>query len=353
MWLSTLLLKKIFFILICCFTGLPVFAQTDTVTEIATTDTPVVKKTYAAKKPAKKRVIIDTIEASADTNSINVIADKSAEDSLIVKAEVDTNSLAQSGPIAQVRYLAKRPIDSFYLKMLDNPFLRATGKPVFLVISERKRVSKDDVFYLLAGLMFFFAFIKLIFSRYFHNIFRLFFQPTFRQKQTREQLLQSTFPSLLLNLFFIVSGGVYISFLITYNKLSQSPFSLIFIYSSVSLLILSLGKFFFLTFTGWVFNVQDATETYTFIVFLIYKILGVILIPFILLIAFSAQSIVDISIMFSTILIILIFVYRYLVSLSIVRRDIQVNPLHFLMYVCAFEITPLLLIYKTLTVYLT
>lgn len=254
--------------------------------------------------------------------------------------------------IATPKVVIKRPIDSFYLKLLDNPFLRSKAKPIFLVINERKRKSKDEMFYLVSGLLLFMAFIKLIFGRYFQNIFRLFFQPSFRQKQTREQLQQGNLPSLLLNLFFILSASAYISFLLNYYHISDITFWLLFFYSALSLIVLYTGKFIFLSFAGWVFNVKEATDAYIFAIYLINKILGVILIPFTLIIAFSQPDIINVSITVSLSLILLLFLYRYMVSYGPVRREVNISPVHFFFYIVAFEITPLLLIYKTLMLYL-
>jgi hypothetical protein len=44
--------------------------------------------------------------------------------------------------------------------------------------------------------------------------------------------------------------------------------------------------------------------------------------------------------------------YRFIVSFGPVRKEIKVNGFHFFLYLCAFEIAPLLLIYKLLLGYL-
>ncbi len=227
-----------------------------------------------------------------------------------------------------------------------------TEPPLYLVIKERVQNDKDEVFYLLAGLLLYLAFIKLIFPKYFSNVFRLFFQPSFRQKQTREQLLQSALPSLLLNLFFIFSGGAFVALVVSYYQFSAEPFWLLFLYCSLGLLVLYAGKFLFLTFAGWVFNVKQAADTYGFMVYLINKIIGVVLVPFILIIAFSEPRIIDIAITLSMLLIAVLFIYRFIAAFTPVRREVKVSVLHFLMYVFAFEISPLLLIYKTFIIYL-
>jgi len=357
-------LKKLLFIVFLISGYLSALAQTETTETVIRIDTGIIVKPKPVKQPAtidsqqksavadtlRKHVVIDTLKRK------NVLRDTSAADSATITDSTAVDSIntiaADTAKIPVRPVVVKKPIDSFYLKLLDNPFLRTDKKPIFLVINERQRVSKDEKFYLLAGLLAFLAFIKLVFAKYFANIFRLFFQPSFRQKQTREQLLQSNLPSLLLNLFFIFSGGAYISFVLYYYQVADIGFWWLLLYSTSALLIIYVGKYIFLGFASWVFNIKEAIETYIFAVFLINKILGVILIPFTLIVAFSKPAIIDISITVSILLILLLFIYRYLVSYAPVRREVKVSVLHFFLYICAFELTPLLLIYKTLIFYL-
>jgi hypothetical protein len=246
---------------------------------------------------------------------------------------------------------AKAVIDTSFSRFLRNPFIKEK-EPLYLIIDERKVKSKDELFYLVTGLIFFLAFNRLVFNKYFSNIFRLFFQPTFRQKQTREQLLQNNLPSLFYNLLFIFSGGAYIALIASYFNVSTVSFWLLFLYSSALLAILYIGKFLFLRFSGWLFNVKEATGTYIFIVYLINKICGIVLIPFIIIVAFSNSEIISIAVTVSLLVLALLFSYRYLISYAPVTKEIKVSPVHFLFYICAFEIIPLLVIYKLLMIYI-
>lgn len=320
-------------------------------------DTMVTQKTRpvrAIKKITTKRVVADTISKpirlvindSLVSSNDTLKKDTSLGDTIVVQAKDTTNILAKTNMVT-------KPIDSFYLRLLDNPYLKIKGKPLYFGISERQRNSKDEVFYILSGLLFCLAVVRLGFSRYFTNVFRLFFQPTFRQKQTREQLLQGRFPSLLLNFFFVLSCGTYISFVLMHYRLADQSLWWLLLYSMIALIILYTGKFLLLTLAGWVFDVKEATETYLFAVYLINKILGVTLIPFILIVAFSKPPISEVAITLSLLIIGALFIYRYIVSFAPVRRDVSVSLLHFLFYVFAFEITPLFLIYKTFVLYLS
>jgi hypothetical protein len=247
--------------------------------------------------------------------------------------------------------VGEKTIDTSLNKFLNNPFIKEEA-PIYLIINKRKRVSKDELFYLATGLLFFLAFLRLTFSKYFSNIFRLFFQPTFRQKQTREQLLQNNFPALMFNLLFIFSAATYIALVVDYFHAIEQSLWWLFIYSAALLFLLYIGKLLFLRLSGWLFNVKEATSTYIFIVYLVNKISGIILIPFIIIIGFSNAPVVSIAVTFSLLIIALLFSYRYLVSYAPVRSEIKVSAVHFFFYLCAFEIIPLLLIYKVLVIYM-
>lgn len=346
-------LKKLFFISLLSFACFSSFAQTDS-NSIQKTDTPTNTITPIVPKPVKKRHNRNLTKNKLPFDSLLSVGNTAKKDtptSLLADTTVK-KIIADTLKVAVKPTEVKKPIDSIYLKLLDNPYLRTKAKPIYLVINERKRTSKDEKFYLLSGLILLLAFIKLGFNRYFTNLFRLFFQPSFRQKQTREQLQQGDLPSLMLNLFFILLTGAYISFLAEYYFISTMGFWKLWLYASLSLAILYTGKYIFLRFAGWVFNVKEASEAYIFAVYLINKILGIILVPFTLVIAFSQPGILNISITISILLILLLFVYRYVVSYATIYREVKVSAFHFFIYIFAFEIIPLLLIYKTLMLYL-
>ncbi|HEX8461566.1 MAG TPA: DUF4271 domain-containing protein [Segetibacter sp.] len=343
-------MKKLLFILFFFFAGYLAIGQTDTNSTTIVADTTARIKP-APRKPIKRRIVRDTTLRLVISDSIYK-ADSLRHLDSTSTARVDTPAPLPNNSAATRPVVVKRPIDSIYLRLLDNPFFRSKAKPIYLVVNERRRVSKDEIFYLMAGILLLLAFIKLVFGRFFTNLFRLFFQPSFRQKQTREQLQQNNLPSLLLNLFFVFSAATYISFLLEYYHFAMYSFWKIFLFSAASLATIYIGKFIFLSFAGWVFNAKEATDAYIFAVYLINKVMGVILIPFTLIIAFSEPNIINICITISILLILLLFIYRYRVSYGTIRREVKVSPLHFLFYIYAFEIIPLLVIYKTLVIYL-
>jgi hypothetical protein len=194
--------------------------------------------------------------------------------------------------------------------------------------------------------------LRQIFPKYFNDLFRLFFRTTIKQLQVREQLMQTPLPSLLLNIFFVVSAGLYISFLLQHTRLKPiDNFWLMSFYCMLGLSIIYFIKFLGLKLSGWLFNIREAADSYVFIVFVINKMIGLLLLPFLIMLAFSQDNIYSVSLTLSVVLIAGLLGYRFILAYATIRNQVKVNPFHFFLYFCAFEIAPLLLIYRGLLLF--
>ena len=239
-----------------------------------------------------------------------------------------------------------------YRKFMTHPFLPMQTKPSFRINELHITPNFDGRFYLLMGMLFFLAFIKVTFPKYFSNIFQLIFQSPVRQKQTREQLQQNNLASLFSNVLFIGNASIFVSLLAVKNGWVDISLYTCIAYSALGFTGLYLFKYLFLWFSGWLFGQTEAIGNYSFIVFLTNKVMGVFLIPAILLLAFSPAAVQDLAYNGAIIIIIILFIYRYLVSFSIIRASLKVSAFHFFLYLCAVEVLPLLLIYKLLLKYI-
>ncbi len=235
----------------------------------------------------------------------------------------------------------------------ENFYLNWNGKPIAMANKAREVVSQDRLFYLLAGIVFLLGFCRFFYIRYFNNLFRVFFNASLRQSQLTDQLLQAKLPSLFFNIIFILAGGVYVYLILRfYNWMPAQNFWLSVLYCGLSLGAIYFAKFITLKFTGWVTGFKEVTNTYIFIIFLINKILGVILLPFIVVIAFGNPVIASACVIISLFLIGLMFVLRFFRSYGLLQHQLKISSFHFLMYVVGIEVVPLLLIYKGLIVLL-
>jgi hypothetical protein len=237
---------------------------------------------------------------------------------------------------------------STYRKYEVHPGLPLLAEPVYRLIEYHTTPSRDEFFYIIMGVLLLLASIRSGFPKYFRNLFLLFFQTSLRQKQTRDQLLQDNWASLFTNLLFIVSAGLYITLLIQIKHWSDLPFWWMAAGSAGLLGIIYLVKYLFLLFAGWVFNSKESAGSYIFLVFLVNKIIGILLVPFLVIMAFASFTFVQVAITASVIILGLLLLYRYWVSFTSLHPRLHVNAFHFLLYLCAVELLPLVLIYKRL-----
>jgi hypothetical protein len=190
--------------------------------------------------------------------------------------------------------------------------------------------SKTADFYLLLFLCLILGLIRFIDTRYFLNLWRAFWNPTLSNRQLKDQLQGSALPDLLMNVFFTFAGGAYIYYAVRFFTPHRSgvvPPSLLIIMLITGTALIYLAKYAAIRFSGWAFRVEGITDQYLFNVFLINKVLGITLIPFIIILAFAdhdwAQQVVIISLVVSG----LLLLNRYLRSWQVFgsRTNVLLN----------------------------
>lgn len=206
--------------------------------------------------------------------------------------------------------------------------------------------QNDKLFYGLVFLFFLFGILKISFAKYFQNLTRVFFNTSLRQIQLKDQLLQDKLPSLLFNLFFIIVGGAYIFLLMAKSKIIDPKDYHFFYLGMGAVLVIYVTKLAIIQFLGWLSGFKKEAEVYSFIVFLINKILAVALLPLIVVIAFASKTISDYTILISLILIAFLFALRYLRIFGSIQHTLKVSKFHFILFVISIEIIPILLIYQ-------
>ena len=245
-----------------------------------------------------------------------------------------------------------------YQRVLQNTVYKYqyidTIKPTTsFIISTKKRANKEVVFYLLATLTLLLGCLKAIYSKYFNNLFKVFFNSSLRQSQLTDQLLQAKLPSLLYNFFFVVSSGAYVYLIANhfYKTAAFNTWVLLFV-SILFFGVVYAIKYSSLKFTGWVTGYAQAINTYMFVLFLINKILGILLVPLSIAIAFLHPKFTNSLILISFFCIAFMFILRFFKSYGLVQNQLKISRGHFFLYIIGVEMLPLLLIYKAAMLYL-
>jgi len=262
---------------------------------------------------------------------------------------VDSTPVAAALPLVIAKPLTWRE-DTAFQHLLLAPLANVVKAETTTAVDDdlHKTERKDYLFYALVVVVLLLAVTRQLFPKYFQNLFKFLFEASFRQKQRREQLMQEALPSLLMNILFVLVSGLFIAIMAHKRQwLGGSFWQLTF--SSITIIALVyLFKFAVIQLTGWIFNAKEPATTYSFIVFLVNKIIGLVLLPLLLLLAFSENNIWDVTVTVAGCVVIFMLFFRYVISLTIIRSSLSIHPLHFFIYLCAVEIMPMMIIFKLL-----
>lgn len=265
--------------------------------------------------------------------------------SLVASAKLNIVEYNVAIDSAAVKAGSKKAMDSMMVRGLQS------SKSKLSYHISKPHIAENNTldFYLLLGLCALLGAIKTIHPKYFNDVWRAFINPTLGSRQLKDIIQAATFPNLMMNLYSSIVLGTYAYYLISINvdwRFVGVPSSLI-----VSLLILGaigmyLGKYAFVQFTGWAFNIRSTSEQYNFNIFLVNKILGMAMLPFIICFAFlNAEWDTPLCII-SVVVFVVLLLNRYLRSWNIFAQFFMNSRFHFFMYLCAFEILPLAVLLK-------
>lgn len=275
-------------------------------------------------------------------------------DSTLYKTDSLQKQLPDSLQLPKIIDTAVNEVSARPAFRLQNKLLNSDAKPVSVSVQHKKEKNEDSLFYLITGIVLLLGFCKYLYGRYFTNLFRVFFNTSLRQSQLTDQLLQAKLPSLVFNVFFAISGGVYLYFLLLHYHLIDEENRWLMIVSSILLLgVIYFIKFCTLKFTGWVTGLTDITNIYLFVIFLINKIIGIFLVPFVVILSFSDAEVVKIAVIVSVMSIGIFLLLRFFRSYGLLQNQLKISRFHFILYIVGIELLPLLLIYKGLMIYLS
>jgi len=234
-----------------------------------------------------------------------------------------------------------------------NRFIRADQAPVYLTITYRKPGGKELIFYFLCAVLLIFGLFRTFYPGYYSNLFRVFFNTSVRQTQLTDQLLQARLPSLILNIFFTISVGFYLWLLFrNFRPPRHLDNELLLPICIAGMGALYVVKYAVLKFVGWMSGMTPAANSYIFVIFLVNKVTGIALLPFIIVLAFSHAPWTGYITIFSVLTIGLFFLSRYVKAFGFLEYRFPMEPLHFLIYVVAMEVLPILILYKMLNDYI-
>ena len=196
-----------------------------------------------------------------------------------------------------------------------------------------------------------FTWVKVYYYRTLEQIITSFFSKTIANQVVRDENLLLQKASFLLTTIFYL---VITLFLYELNNLYSflpdffgSGFSRILILGVLVSLVYSI-KFIVLKLTGIIFHLDKAFSTYIFNIFLIHNLLGILLIPVVIALAFTTTAIAIILFKISLLIVIILFIFRLIRGVMIGLSLPGFSAFYLILYICGLEIAPLLVFIKVL-----
>lgn len=246
----------------------------------------------------------------------------------------------------------ERSVDESYRAMLsrfvpkqnDGIITRAESTP-------RVRDNESGTFYLIMFSMILFGGIRYTNPKYFQNLFKALRSPMLTSQQLKEQMANAVLVNWLMNIFFAIAAGTYAYLLVgvfsSQRSIGAYPSMLLPVLIAV-IMIIYIVKYFALKFSGWAFNVQSIMDSYLFNVYLVNKVVAVVLLPFLVFIAFADPVLMSPVTILSFIVLGALLLYRYVRSWQVFGAFFKYSRFHFFMYLCASEILPVAVLTKVL-----
>jgi hypothetical protein len=154
-------------------------------------------------------------------------------------------------------------------------------------------------------------------------------------------------PYYMLYLNFLLNAGVFI-FLVTRTFQEETFNNFGFLFTCmIGALAAFLFKHVMVNTVSYLFQTTEEARRYNFMIIIFNCVLGLFLVPFNLLIAFSAKGEYQFLLVFWMLgLITIFYLYRAIRAAAIGSKFLSSSPFHFLLYLCAVEIGPVFLLVK-------
>jgi hypothetical protein len=200
-------------------------------------------------------------------------------------------------------------------------------------------------------LVIYFCVVRYFFGHQIKNLFLAFYFQKYLKKINTDRNLFLSLHFLLLFLLFCLSSAAYI-YLIT-NKIGNiytfKGIQLLAILSAAVLLCSILNNVL-IRLIGFVFKLSTITNQYLALLYISMCNMLFFILPFILLLPLVSSNYSKIIIWFSVALLAIIYVIRFIRMLLIIVSTHTFSKTYIFLYVCAFELCPLIILIRALNI---
>ena len=190
--------------------------------------------------------------------------------------------------------------------------------------------------------------VRLHWKDYLITVFHSIFYPA-SERKISEDNASNTYPSFILNFLFFYNSSIFIYEVFKLKDLSFLNFDLLLVpIFFVTLIIIFSVKNLFFYFLGNIFEIIPQIKSYIKNVTILGQIFATIIMPVICVIPFLTESAQNYLINIGVGAFIIIYILQIVKGLKIILKEIF-SLYYIILYLCALEILPLLLIIKLIS----
>lgn len=222
-----------------------------------------------------------------------------------------------------------------------------------LKIISRPETQKDQAnwfFFPLFALIIMLAILKVFYGRYVNNFFQSSFFLFVASKIHRENSLLGKRIIWMLDVVFFISLPIFsVSALEHFNLLSGADKSNLFIALVIflGLVLFRLFRFIFIRFVAFFTETVSELDEFYFNQLIYPRILGITLVPMVLLFTYSTGMFSEVILYLTLFVTAIILIIRYIRSFQVfIFKGFSI--FYFLLYLCALEIAPILVLAKAI-----
>lgn len=229
-----------------------------------------------------------------------------------------------------------------------------TRRPRATTQRKREPLSSENayqrfIFIVVIGILALLTLLITAFRSFVQKSYSAFITDTMMNQVYRDRESVGPIPYWSLYSLFFINAGLFIFFLLRfYNVNLPGGYFLQWIYCTVGVFGLFLLKHLLLNITGSIFPVAKETRLYNFLIMIFGIVNGLFLTPVNILLAYGPKEYFIGVIYFALIVLVLIYVFRYLRGLFIGTQFLLFHRFHFLLYICSVEIAPVMILVKLL-----
>ena len=215
----------------------------------------------------------------------------------------------------------------------------------------QQRESRSIIVLLLSCLVTLMAVVKWRYSDYFGELLKAAFSFNTASMYLRDFNSSRSLGSFLMNTVFVVGSGIFIYLVYDHWFHYENDFFLFF-YMAGFFAVHYLLRMAALHFLGYMMNKKEMLEVYWYNISVINQLSVLLVIPLLFIMTTGNSNWLPGLAIGIGVIYLSLQVLKYIKGVSIGIQQIGNNFFHFIVYICALEIAPVLIIYKISRLYL-